>query len=177
MSSYACYGIIRLNGIDADNLYVMLVHTGRYPNEDFRGVRNVKDIANMEIPSKPVVIYGYSGKSYRRYEHGGQKLDARIEGGVVMANPTSWSGDIRASGAFIYQLDGAQPYDSPVIAYFDFGSEQASVNGTFTIKWSSDGLIRLDGGGTFGSECNQARELALDDGLSEALEVFAELSR
>lgn len=178
MSSCACAGLANLSGIEVDSLYVMLVHLVLFwkgPPPVPQNVSTARQAQMFEIPSKPLMMFGWGGKKAMRYCLGGQKLDARIEKGVIMATPTVWGGDICASGAFVYQLDRSDPLKSPVLAYFDFGSEKESVNGTFTIEWSSDGLMRLDG--YDGPGYKPTGGISLDPALSEALDVFAELSR
>lgn len=55
----------------------------------------------------------------------------------------SWaSATITARGAVVYKSTGAATQD-PVVCMFDFGSDQTATNGTFTIQWSTAGLIRL----------------------------------
>lgn len=178
MSSCACAGLANLSGIEVDSLCVMLVHFGKGPPPVPQNVSTARQAQMFEIPSKPLMMFGRGGKKAMRYCLGGQKLDARIEKGVIMATPTVWGGDICASGAFVYQLDRSDPLKSPVLAYFDFGSEKESVNGTFTIEWSDKGLLRFeDWESAHGQSTCQPKSLEVDPVLSEALDVFAELSR
>jgi hypothetical protein len=55
----------------------------------------------------------------------------------------SWaSATVTARGAVVYKSTGAATTDNAV-CMFDFGSDQTATNGTFTIQWSTAGLIRL----------------------------------
>lgn len=49
---------------------------------------------------------------------------------------------LTARGAVLYRNTGT-PGTSPLIAYFDFGSDQTSSTGNFTIAWNSEGLLNL----------------------------------
>lgn len=49
---------------------------------------------------------------------------------------------LTARGAVLYRNTGTAA-TSPLIAYFDFGSDQASSTGNFTIAWNSEGLLNL----------------------------------
>lgn len=81
-------------------------------------------------------------------------------GGATLASPTvtldttndrvdfdaadvSWtSSTITARYAVIYKSTGTAS-TSPLIALIDFTTDQISSNGTFTIQWSSSGILRL----------------------------------
>lgn len=55
----------------------------------------------------------------------------------------SWpNSTIDARFAVIYK-DTEDPTTSPLILALDFGETKSSVNGTFTIQWSQDGLFTL----------------------------------
>lgn len=59
------------------------------------------------------------------------------------AADTQWtSSTITARAAVIYKSTGTAT-TSPLIAYIDFGSDQSSSNGTFTIQWAAAGILRL----------------------------------
>ena len=55
----------------------------------------------------------------------------------------TWSSStITARGAVLYRNTGT-PATSPLIAYFDFASDQSSSSGNFSITWNSAGLLNL----------------------------------
>lgn len=63
--------------------------------------------------------------------------------GVFDADDVSFtSATITARYAIIYKSTGTAS-TSPLIAAIDFGSDQTSTNGTFTITWSSEGILNL----------------------------------
>ena len=56
------------------------------------------------------------------------------------ANNLTWAGStITAGGAVLWDDDTA---DTP-IALFDFGGDQVSANGDFTINWNASGILTL----------------------------------
>jgi hypothetical protein len=82
-------------------------------------------------------------------------------GGVTLTSPTvtydtasdqvrldaadvSWtSSTITARYAVVYKSAGTAS-TSPLICYFDFGSNQSTTNGTFAIQWATDGIAYID---------------------------------
>jgi hypothetical protein len=57
----------------------------------------------------------------------------------------SWaSATVTARGAIVYKSNGSTNGTTDnLVCMFDFGSDQTATNGTFTIQWSTAGLIRL----------------------------------
>lgn len=56
----------------------------------------------------------------------------------------TWSSStITASGAVLYK-SGSTAANSYLIAYLDFGANQTSSNGSFTISWNSQGIYNLE---------------------------------
>ena len=121
--------------LDLDSpVNVALVLSGYSPNIDTH--ENFDDITNEA-----------SGAGYTA---GGITLSST----TVILNTTNDSGDfdaaniewtsstITARGAVMYRNTGTES-TSPLIAYFDFGSDQSSSSGTFTITWNASGLLRL----------------------------------
>lgn len=49
---------------------------------------------------------------------------------------------VTARYAVVYKSTGSAATDG-LIAIYDFGSDQTATNGTFTVQWSTLGLIRL----------------------------------
>lgn len=63
--------------------------------------------------------------------------------GVFDADDVTWSSStITARGAVVYKSTGVAA-TSPLICYFDFGSDQSSSSGDFTIAWNSEGIINI----------------------------------
>jgi hypothetical protein len=63
---------------------------------------------------------------------------------VLDADDTTWSSStITARYAVIYDASPATNATRPLIGYVDFGSDQSSSNGNFTITWDSTGIVRV----------------------------------
>ncbi len=63
---------------------------------------------------------------------------------VLDADDTTWaSSTITARYAVIYDATPATAATRPLIGYVDFGSDQSSSNGNFTITWDSTGIVRV----------------------------------
>lgn len=63
---------------------------------------------------------------------------------VLDADDVTWSAStITARYAVIYDATPATDATKPLIGYVDFGSDQSSSNGNFTITWDSTGIVRI----------------------------------
>ncbi len=63
---------------------------------------------------------------------------------VLDADDVTWaSSTITARYAVIYNATPATDATRPLIGYVDFGSDQSSTNGNFTITWDSTGIVRI----------------------------------
>ncbi len=84
------------------------------------------------------------------YTSGGQALanktvttDNTDDEGVFDADDVAWtSSTITARYAVIYKDTGVAS-TSALAGYIDFGSDQSSVNATFTIAWAAEGIVNL----------------------------------
>jgi hypothetical protein len=62
---------------------------------------------------------------------------------ILDAENVTWSSStITARYAVIYVVGGTNA-TSPLVGYVDFGSDQSSSNGNFTITWDSTGIVRI----------------------------------
>ena len=60
------------------------------------------------------------------------------------ADDVTWSSStITARYAVIYDASPATNATRPLIGYVDFGSDQSSSNGNFTITWDATGIVRI----------------------------------
>lgn len=120
--------------LDTDTIKVALVTSSYTPDQDAHDFFN--DVTNE------VSATGYTA--------GGATLankavtqDNTDNEGVFDADDVTWSSSsIVARGAVIYKDTGSAA-TSPLIAYIDFGSDQTSSSGDFTISWNSEGIINL----------------------------------
>ena len=53
------------------------------------------------------------------------------------------SSTITARYAVVYDATPATNATRPLIGYVDFGSDQSSSNGNFTITWDATGIVRI----------------------------------
>ncbi len=63
---------------------------------------------------------------------------------VLDADDVTWSSStITARYAVVYDATPATNATKPLIGYVDFGSDQSSSNGNFTITWDATGIVRI----------------------------------
>ena len=120
---------------DSDTIKVMLTTSSYTPNQDTHVYKS--DVTN-EV----------SGTGYTA---GGQALTSKIvtydsaTNTVIMdAADTVWSAStITARYAVIYDDAGASDATKVLLGYVDFGSDQSSTSGNFTLTWDATGIIRV----------------------------------
>lgn len=120
---------------DSDTIKVMLVSSAYTPNQDTHDY--LDDVVASEI----------SGTGYTA---GGQALtgktvsyDAGTNVCILDANDVTWaSSTITARYAVIYDDAGATNSQKALVAYIDFGSDQSSTSGNFTVTWDATGIVR-----------------------------------
>lgn len=118
----------------ADTIKVMLVTSAYVPNIDTH--------ANRDDVTNEVTGTGYTA--------GGATLinkavtqDNTADTAVFDADNVVWAGStITARGAILYKSTGTAATDT-LIAYFDFGVDESSNAGDFTITWNAGGILTL----------------------------------
>ena len=121
---------------DTDTIKVMLLSSSYTPNQDTHDY--LEDVVANEVTGT-----GYTA--------GGQTLtgktityDGASNTTVLDANDVSWSNStINARYAVIYDDAGSTNATKVLLGYVDFGSDQSSTNGAFTITWDATGIFRL----------------------------------
>lgn len=121
---------------DTDTIKVALVSSAYVPNQDTHDYWD--DVAANEITGT-----GYTA--------GGQALtgktvtyDAATNVTVFDANDAVWENTtLTARYAVIYDDSGATNAQKALLGYVDFGSDQSSANGAFTVTWDATGIIRI----------------------------------
>lgn len=122
--------------LDTDTIKVMLVTSAYTPDVDAHTKRS--DITD-EVSGT-----GYSA--------GGSALATKVVSvdntdneGVFDADDLTWgSSSITARGAVLYKSRGGASSADELIAYIDFGSDQISSSGNFTITWNAEGILNLN---------------------------------
>ena len=120
---------------DTDTIKVALLTSSYTPDQDAHDYLN--DVSSYEV----------SGTGYTA---GGNTLasktatyDSATNVIILDAADTTWaSSTITARYAVIYDSTGTAS-TSALIGYVDFGSDQASTNGNFTITWDATGIVRI----------------------------------
>jgi hypothetical protein len=120
---------------DTDTIKVALLTSSYTPDQDAHDYFN--DVSSYEV----------SGTGYTA---GGNTLasktatyDSATNVIILDAADTTWaSSTITARYAVIYDSTGTAS-TSTLIGYVDFGSDQSSTNGNFTITWDATGIVRI----------------------------------
>jgi hypothetical protein len=120
---------------DSDTIKVALLSSSYTPDQDAHDYFN--DVSTYEV----------SGTGYTA---GGATLasktatyDSSTNVIVLDAADVTWSSStITARYAVVYDSTGTAS-TSALIGYVDFGSDQSSTNGNFTITWDSTGIVRI----------------------------------
>jgi hypothetical protein len=120
---------------DTDTIKVALLTSSYTPDQDAHDYFN--DVSSFEV----------SGTGYTA---GGNTLasktatyDSATNVIILDAADTTWaSSTITARYAVVYDSTGTSS-TSALIGYVDFGSDQASTNGNFTITWDATGIVRI----------------------------------
>lgn len=121
---------------DSDSIKVALLSSAYAPNQDTHDYYD--DVSGSEVTGT-----GYTA--------GGQALasktvtyDAASNVTVLDAADVTWaSSTITARYAVVYDDSGATAGQKALLGYVDFGSDQSSTNGNFTITWDATGIFRL----------------------------------
>ena len=119
---------------DPDTIKVALLTSSYTPNQDTHDYFD--DVVANEV----------SGTGYTA---GGNTLasktityDGSTNKVVLDAADTTWSSStITARYAVVYDASPATNATRPIIGYVDFGSDQSSSSGNFTITWDATGIV------------------------------------
>lgn len=121
---------------DTDTIKVMLVSSSYTPNQDTHDY--LDDVVANEVTGTGYTAGGATLASKTvTYDSGTNVV-------ILDAADTTWaSSTITARYAVVYSDAGASNSLKVLIGYVDFGSDQSSTNGNFTITWDSTGIVRL----------------------------------
>jgi len=120
---------------DSDTIKVALLSSAYSPNQDTHDYYD-------DVVANEVTGTGYTA--------GGATLasktltyDAANNVTILDAADVTWaSSTITARYAVIYDDSGATNSQKALIGYVDFGSDQSSTSGNFTITWDATGILR-----------------------------------
>lgn len=121
---------------DSDDIRVALVSASYTPNQDTHDYFD--DVVANEVTGAGYTAGGAAlGSRTLTYDSANNVT-------VLDAADTVWSNStITARYAVIYDNSGATNAQKALIGYVDFGSDQSSTNGNFTITWDATGIVRL----------------------------------
>ena len=122
---------------DSDTIKVALLTNAYTPNQDTHDYFD--DVSSNEVAATG----GYTA--------GGETLASKTityDSGtnviVLDAADLTWSAStITARYAVVYDATPGSNATRPLIGYVDFGSDQSSSSGNFTITWDATGIVRI----------------------------------
>lgn len=121
---------------DSDTIKVALL-TGSYtPNQDAHDYYD--DVVASEVTGTGYTSGGVTLASKTVTYDSATNVIILDAADAVWANST-----ITARYAVIYDDSGATNAQKPLIGYVDFGSDQSSTNGNFTVTWDATGIVRI----------------------------------
>ena len=120
---------------DSDTIKVALLTSSYTPNQDTHDYFN--DVSSAEVTGTGYTAGGNTlASKTATYDSGTNVI-------VLDAADVTWSSStITARYAVVYDSTGTSS-TSALIGYVDFGSDQSSTNGNFTITWDSTGIVRI----------------------------------
>jgi len=120
---------------DTDTIKVALLSSAYTPNQDTHDYFN--DVSANEVTGTGYTAGGITlASKTATYDAGTNVI-------VLDAADVTWSSStITARYAVVYDSTGTSS-TSALIGYVDFGSDQSSTNGNFTITWDSTGIVRI----------------------------------
>jgi hypothetical protein len=120
---------------DSDTIKVALLSSSYTPDQDAHDYFN--DVSTYEVTGTGYTSGGATLASKTA------TYDSANNVVILDAADTTWaSSTITARYAVVYDATGTSS-TSALIGYVDFGSDQSSTNGNFTITWDSTGIVRI----------------------------------
>jgi hypothetical protein len=121
---------------DSDTIKVALLSSSYTPNQDTHDY--LDDVSSFEVTGTGYTTGGATlGSKTVTYDGTNNVV-------ILDAADVTWSSStITARYAVVYDDAGASAGAKALIGYVDFGSDQSSTNGNFTITWDSTGIVRV----------------------------------
>jgi hypothetical protein len=121
---------------DSDTIKVALLSSSYTPNQDTHDYFD--DVSSFEVTGTGYTTGGITLASKTSTYDGTNNVI------ILDAADVTWSSStITARYAVVYDDSGASAASKALIGYVDFGSDQSSTNGNFTITWDSTGIVRI----------------------------------
>jgi hypothetical protein len=121
---------------DTDTIKVALLTNGYTPDQDAHNY--LDDVIASEVTGTGYTAGGNTlANKTNTYNSATNVI-------VLDADDTTWSSStITARYAVVYDATPSTNATRPLIGYVDFGSDQSSSNGNFTITWDATGIVRI----------------------------------
>lgn len=121
---------------DTDTIKVALLSNAYTPDQDAHNYFD--DVSTNEVTGTGYTQGGISLTNKTNTYNGATNTI------VLDADDVTWSSStITARYAVVYDASPATNATRPLIGYVDFGSDQSSSNGNFTITWDATGIVRV----------------------------------
>lgn len=121
---------------DTDTIKVALLTNAYTPDQDAHNY--LDDVVANEVSGTGYTAGGNTLANKTNTYNAGTNVI------VLDADDTTWSSStITARYAVVYDATPATNATKPLIGYVDFGSDQSSSNGNFTITWDATGIVRI----------------------------------
>lgn len=122
---------------DSDTIKVALLTNAYTPNQDTHDYYD--DVVSNEVAATGGYTAGGITLTSKTVTY-----DAGTNVIVLDAADVTWSAStITARYAVVYDDTPATNATKPLIGYVDFGSDQSSSSGNFTITWDATGIVRI----------------------------------
>jgi len=121
---------------DSDTIKVALVGSGYTPNQDSHDYWD--DVSSNEVTGTGYTAGGATLASKTITYDGASNVVILDAADVVWSSST-----ITARYAVVYDDSGATAGQKVLIGYVDFGSDQSSTSGNFTVTWDATGIARI----------------------------------
>lgn len=121
---------------DSDTIKCALLSSSYTPNQDTHDY--LDDVVANEVTGTGYTAGGVTlGSKTVTYDSASNVI-------VLDAADAVWSAStITARYAVVYDDAGASNAQKVLLGYVDFGSDQSSTNGNFTVTWDATGIVRI----------------------------------
>lgn len=121
---------------DSDTIKVALLSNSYTPDQDAHNYFD--DVSSYEVTGTGYTTGGATLSNKTNTYNSATNVI------VLDADDVTWSSStITARYAVVYDATPATSATKPLIGYVDFGSDQSSSNGNFTITWDATGIVRI----------------------------------
>lgn len=121
---------------DTDTIKVALLTSSYSPNQDTHDYFD--DVVANEVTGTGYTQGGIALSSKT------STYDSANNVIILDAADVTWSSStITARYAVVYDDSPSTNGTKPLLGYVDFGSDQSSTNGNFTITWDATGIVRI----------------------------------